>query len=389
MKKSMATLASLVIGLVLCAACLVNGQNQVKPNFSGLGLKIRANKGTQGSIRPVPASGWFVGFDRIEGAPQDEESRAEAIHFACKVDGDAVRVDIAILKTKFMTVSEPVGTFLVHLDETVTVNELTRFGVVPIDLSIVKVNPEVAADLPTVDNKIKSLEFVNVEASDPEAQSYWISFRNNSSKSLYELGIETFIKERKVTISWPRGEQYRQLAGPGEVFRIKVKGAAAGKKTDDGYAYSPITRVAVLHAIFQDDTFEGDPASSMSSIAMRNGHRDQLAVIVAILGKTLTSPAANAPNAIEALRSEVASLPVEADEAVMREFRVKFSITSKTLPASLSGSYAIAMNGTKHDFIVDLEKFKNGNGSPNFTGDFHKWLVDAKTRYQEWLDRLQ
>ncbi len=233
----------LIMFVILCfgsASGLAQSAPQ-KPVPNGLVLKIVYFKGRPTAYNPVPdinakpSGGWFALFQRIPNwqPPSADALPVRAVNIISRLEGNAVKVNVSVFTgQKFHDREEFVADYLIGENEMIEVKELSKFGVEPFELSVVRVAPTVTT-LPTVDNKTVSLAVTSIEPHYSTLPSYKIKFLNNSSKAVSAFTFETLSSDVRRLSAMPHKPEGEILIKSGETYERILPNALQLTKTPD------------------------------------------------------------------------------------------------------------------------------------------------------------
>lgn len=265
---------------------------------TGLALEIIFLKGQPPSLYPVAglqakqSGGWSARFGRVAGwTPPDGILPVRGVQVISRLEAGQVRVWVSVLSGReSIEREEPVTTYSIGEGEKVEVTELTRFGVEPIEIKVVKVRPYVTV-LPRVVNKTQSVMVTDIAAKTSTLPSYKLSLQNLSDKSVAALAVEILVGGKKEIIMMPQGVEGRPLISSGEHYELTVSGGyqirpAYGDNPPD---FSRDHDCVIGAAVFSDGSYEGDPEPASRFRASVRGRRIQIQRVVALLQKALSS----------------------------------------------------------------------------------------------------
>jgi hypothetical protein len=235
----------------------------------------------------------------------------------------------------------------------------------------------------------EALEFISVDPLERSPQSYTISLRNNSNRNLYEVEIQGYNNGVGPMTYWPRLDYDRVLAHPGEVFKIRSAYAMIGKMTESGFVMGPLSRVEIVGALFEDGIYEGTLSESVRILAARKCRKERLTEILDLIQDTIDHPIVDAAKEIEEFISFVPSRPVEPGQRLLDRLWAEFSKVPGAKRNDMVSAYMASFTTVNAFFLNDVNTFRKKKGAAVSSADFSNWLIDAKQRYQQWLNSLQ
>lgn len=382
------------LAIVFVVLCLGNiyGLAQIAEKKSvpnELALKIISFKGNPASYHPIPdeadrpEGSWTPRFQKIPNwrLPAGELP-IKTVNFVLRRQGEAVKVTVSLYRgQKFHEKEEFVAVYLIRENETVMTKELTKFGIEPFELSVVKVTPSVSV-LPTVVNETDSLE-VSVEPNYSTLPSYKIRVMNNSGKAVSAFALSVTLNGAFQLSGMPQGFQGEPLIKPGATYVDIIPNTFRPEKNSNEQisAVVPNQIIIIGTVIFADGTYEGGRQSAADFLAFTLGRKSQLKQIISLL-----QAAAENDFEFDKLNQQLSSLSIEVDETEFNEFVKQFPSITEREKSRLRDSVRIASNLIKRTVLTELKVFEaNQKPEANTTQD---WLKATRGKYQNWLARL-
>lgn len=157
---------------------------------------------------------WTPRFPRVEGFTVPEGGTPVfAVQFARVLVGRDIKVDVSVLLGSAQPPGVPVASVLISPGSAVVVDELRRFGVQPVTLSMAEVAP-MTPYLPTVVSVSAEIEVANVELLTSPYPGYRITIRNLGSKGVSNVHLQSYYGDTKALSAlkradncWPRHER--------------------------------------------------------------------------------------------------------------------------------------------------------------------------------------
>jgi len=141
---------------------------------------------------PRRASMWTPRFPLVAGYQLPEGARpVYAVLVARVLVGQDIKVEISVLLGSTEQPGVPVATVLVSPGSRVVVEQLTRFGVQPLTLSMVDVAP-MTPFVPTVISVSPDIEIADVEVRSTPYPGYRITLRNIGDKAVSNVHLESY-----------------------------------------------------------------------------------------------------------------------------------------------------------------------------------------------------
>ena len=322
-------------------------------------------------VSTKPGKGWIAQVPRIDGTlPSDARQRVFAVQFSHVLIGSQVHVEIAALYQPGRT-EVPVARFVLSPGAHVVVNELERFGIKPIMLSLTAVDA-VATYLPTVLSASREVEISNVELLSVPYPAYRVSLRNLSNKSVASFEMQSYRGENKAISSSPRGQNGRAAMTPGEsfTFTVNLAGGSSADITPLGHVSpQPLDVIEINFVRWEDGAVDGVSRfpGTAAQLPRDGGRRLQLARIIAVYKRMLSAAAPGA--------------------AVIRSTEQQIEALSDAEPDQLPEALA-SMGDMKRAALADIQRFTRDVAAANDAATVRAWMLAATHRYEDLLSRL-
>lgn len=212
------------------------------------------------------------------------------------------------------------------LDETVTISDTERFGIVPFKLRAFKAQPW-SIGPPTVTNKTAALTITSLTESRPH---YRVAVKNLSHTPISGIrwyGLENGRRGGGSGMSGPL------VIPSGGSFEIRQHfGFAEAPMMRDATNWRPPTREIVIAAIlFHDGSYEGEPDEAVEMAANKAGERFQLERAARLWRNLSVTPASEQATVAVRLKGEISALSEEAPTEVVDELITRFSVASQDM----------------------------------------------------------
>ena len=321
---------------------------------------------------PRRASKWTPRFPRVAGYQPPEGARSVyAVQIAHALVGQDIKVEISVLLGSPEPPGVPVATVLVSPGSRVVVDQLTRFGVEPLTLSMADVAP-MTPFVPTVISVSPDIEIADVGVHDAPYPGYRITLRNLGDKGVSNVHVESYYGDGKAMSTLKRTDDGRPLMQPGATYTFTMNlttGGATDVTAHGALTPRPIDVIEIDSVRWADGTHHGTPQFPQMgpSVESRAGRQLQLRRIVEALRQTLAEPGAGA-ELLPAATSRIGSLP-DAE------------------PDQLEAAKA-AMRMTRAAALADLARLAHDQAPPADAGAVVDSLKAMLARYEGWLARL-
>ncbi|MFL6210989.1 MAG: hypothetical protein ACJ74W_19225 [Pyrinomonadaceae bacterium] len=356
---------------------------------TGLAVEVVYEDGRPAYVQ-VPHWTWFGRFRRIESwQPPAGTLPVGAVRITPVVEGAAVRINVAVMfGEKFLDKEEQIASYLVRVGEQVEVKELTRYGVVPFQLKLVRVQPT-DQQMPEIVNRARALEVLSVEPKPETFPAYAIRVRNGASKSVTAMFLRSYTKVNGSPVTWmPHNQLNLPLIEPGAVYELTaVVPGSAGQTTPDSYRPEGLQRVVIVAVVFADGSYEGDAERAAYIRALWWGRKVQLTRVLALIERTLGEPELEPRAGIARFKTQVAALDEADDQGALKALRADFP----TLPVKSNNDLSVAvqfeLHQVKRDLLKAVEAFEQGQHEAG-PEDFRNWLREVQSTYERWRARL-
>jgi hypothetical protein len=386
----MRTRFACALALCLLAAGAASAQD-VSPKPPSLALVIGGAKGSQVSLTPVPPTGgatqWLTVFERLPGWKEPEGALPiMAVRFARRMDGGRANIRVTIHRgVKFYDVEEFVSEYSASAGETYLVKELERFGIKPIEFSVVK-TLEVEPGAVAARFQTRSLEAVRV-VIDQKLSVVRLVLRNLSPKDVIALKLETRRGASILGTMWPLGAEGRPIVGAGGVGEVTMGCGNLGERKGDGYAPAWPDTVVVASALFSDGSYEGELQAASHAAANYAGYRIYIERVLELVRQTLDSNDADEPGAAARFKKGVLALGRDADAYTVDEIYNAYPGLAEGERELLKGEIEVPMSWVRQDVLARVAPFEANGVSGKVT--FRSWLAAYEKTLDEWLARLR
>jgi hypothetical protein len=328
-------LVASAICILAFASCLSSAAQESANSLSNIDLAIQIKDGHQ-----FPISSSAEGY--VEIGPPDKLANWKQpsdtlpltrIRIHGFIEGDGVRVRIGgvfddsqpvdAAGPKYGEKEKIIASYLAHLGETVTVNELEQFGFQPLVIKIVLDDgtriPQTDKPLgsfPLVKSDLKSVGIVDWKPAGAQANEGRLILKNLSA-----LNIVSFkLKLTGGVTETVEGTRARPIATAGATFEDIIR--LDQERLDEHSA------IAITTVLFGDGSFEGDPDSAAQLAARLRGREIQLTRFLTLLKNAKPAADIAAGNVLQNLRSAVENLRIDVDPDDVEDLRGHFGLSS-------------------------------------------------------------
>jgi hypothetical protein len=315
---------------------------------------------------------WTPGFPRIDGYTLPEGTAPVfAVQFIRMLVGRDIKVDVSVLLGSAQQPGVPVASVVVSPGSYVVVEQLSKFGVQPVTLSMVEVAP-MTPHLPTVASVSPQIEIANVELLNSPYPGYRVTLRNLGSKGASNIHVQSYRGDDKALSALKRADDGRPMMQPGASYTFDMNltsGGVNGFTAAGTWTPRPIDLIEFDSVRWDDGTYDGNPPFPHvdAIIESDSGRRLQLRRIIEALKRTLAEPGSG-PELLASARDRIDALTdAEADQ----------------LDAA-----KVAMRSTKAVVRADISRFDRNQSTRQSTRAVIEWLTVLLRRYEAWLTRL-
>jgi len=320
---------------------------------------------------PRRATMWTPVFPRVEGYRLPEGAKpVYAVQLARVLAGRDIKVDVSVLLGSAQPPAVPVASVVISPGSHVVIEELRKFGVQPVTLSMVTVAP-MTPYLPTVVSVSPEIEIANVELLSAPYPGYRITLRNLGSKAVSNVHVQSYRGEEKALSALKRTDDGRPMMQPGATYTFDMNltsGGQNGFTTPGTWTPRAIDLIEFESVRWDDGTHTGTPPFPQVEAAIErdSGQRLQLRRIVDELRRTLAGPGTG----LELLASA----------------RTRIDALADAEPDQLDVA-KLAMRRTKAVILADIARFERDHSTRSASA-VTEWLTSLLRRYEEWLSRL-
>ncbi|MGI9166797.1 MAG: hypothetical protein ACR2G5_10510, partial [Pyrinomonadaceae bacterium] len=317
--------------LLLCFSGVAQ-QRQDTPAKQELALEVNTGVDRPWEILAFNGGGGEAyNFRRIKSW-KPSSGEVPVVNIGFKIGRDA-EIVIAHLSVRLENDKEVmVGTYRLSEDETIKTEELTKFGLEPLVLRVVKAKPRFKDQLPPimpkVENKTKAIEVVSFYQAAPPFDSFQLSLRNVSNKKI--IALDLFMPSADGNGGGGQrsqgGDKDHPVMLPGAIL-VRYIGVSRGSRmTPDGFVPDVALQQTLIirTVVFDDGTYEGlvEPAAEME--AQRRGLDIQRRRILRVLQEPKKTNDGDVLTTLNELKEQAYALGKTADASVALELIALF-----------------------------------------------------------------
>jgi hypothetical protein len=301
------------------------------------------------------------------------------VFVAARQLGTQWEVKVSIGKGEFYDAGDTmVGQFLLNLNELASVKEVSRFGLSPIQVGVLRIIRQQAGD-PGFINSTQSVSLESIEANNlPDP--YKLQLRNNSQNDLIAIQYNTFREGRFLELKWLSHGLSDPLIKAGESYTLAVSSEDKSCGDADGYHPNQSDRLDLVSAVFADGSFEGQSGLAALIKGAAFGNRLRLERVVQALRN-----AGDNPTEIESqLKYLQDSINEETEPYMIETLRTILPPLPPDATPVLEGFIRSGMHDVKVNLIRDVNRFEELKRAGNLRLT-ETWTALTKAKYERWL----
>ena len=334
-------------------AAPVFGQATAPKTDSTRGLSIQYADGRV-STGPVRRTGgmWTDTFPRVEGAETSRNGLPlTTLDVKHVIDGSTVVVTVALYYGGPGRNGVTVATVRLPSDEPVRVEDLRRYGVEPITLTLVALaaSTSYAPDVVSVSGQLTA----RAEAIGANVSAYRVSVTNRSSQPLMWLQFKAYRANRLAILGRPKGKRNLPLIQPNTEYTFDITNNTAGNEAADGSeTWQPLDRIELTAVMWQDGMLEGDATAAADQHRLDLRRAAQIESLLALLRAAPERPLTTLREAI----AQSMTLDLESRRA-------------------------------RDSILGELDRFVQAQVTST-SPEFRAWLGRTIPEYEQWLARI-
>ena len=310
-----------------------------------------------------------------------EKTEASAIELVCKLNGDAVALTATVVFGPFdIANSSPsleghatqkIGTYSLHLNESIVLQEMEQFGLQPWTIKIVNAQVPTPDSLPTV-NEVPSIQ---PEILGQDREGYRISLHNLSSLAVTAFLVETTLDHNS---AFQESNDRGVLIAPSAKHEFRLFCDTSGSEISSGISLEPPTCALVLKAaLFADGSYEGDASAAADLAARAVAAQFQKRRVRELIDNILADSSLDDTSRLASIRSELPKLFEKPDPAILQQIQLRFPGLAPTRLGSVNASIVAELAFEKKGAARSLEEFeklpKQGPSSRSLTQWWSAW----------------
>lgn len=327
----------------------------------------------------------FSNFQRVTNWRQPEGSvSVKAVKIVSLPESGAVKVKISVLAgQKPYENEQTVAEYTLRENDKATVSNLTRFGIEPFEIRVVRLT-FAPADAPRVVNKTGSLTVEKIEPVNSQTPAVKLVLANNSDKTVNALTYKVSVGTSLRSTGRPENSDGKLSIKPGEKFQAIIPNVGFGVKNSAGQTVSlePDKTITISAVVFEDDSFEGDAAEAARFLVVKFGKKTQLKKILALLEQNTETDFS-----LDEINRKAENLSVEIDETDFEKFLSQFGNLPDNEKFYLRSAAGAVMKNVKGEFVGDLESLDE-DGKKVESAKAQSRLISIREKYRNLLSKL-
>lgn len=383
---------TLIFIILLSASVFCPAQSARKVSEpTGLTLEVTFFKGKAPAHLEIyeniaqPTGAFSALFRRIPNwQPSAGSLPVRAVSVVSRLENSVVKVKISVFTgQRFYDKEEFVANYEMKENDKITVENLTKFGVEPIEISVVKVTPTVSI-LPVALNKTASLQITSIEPNYSTLPSFKVNLLNASIKPVLAFTFEMRINGQKGLSGIRHCKYEKTLIDAGNSYKFFVSNDFRDVKLSDGEIPQVKNNqtIVISSVVFEDGTFEGDQLDAARYLALLFGRQLQMQRMMPLVQQT-----ADNKSDLTLFGKQISNLSVSIDENAFGEFLKNFADLSESEKSRLRTAAEVASQVEKKRLLDNLEIVIKSQKGKN-TVAARDWLIEVVELYQNRLEKL-
>ena len=329
------------------------------------------------------------GFSRIKSwKPSSGELAVESLVFKIGREADIV---ITHLSVKLANEKEVlVSTYRLREAQTVSTVELSKFGLEPLRLTVVKPKPSFKVTSPPIqpllENKTKVIEVVDFYQESPPSEKFRLTLRNVSTKNI--VAIDLFMPSADGNGGEGQrvqGDKENPVMLPGSTSDHFIHVSCGGRMTPDGYVPNPeVQRTFIIRtAVFEDGTFDGlvEPAAEIE--AYRRGLNMQRTRILRLFQEATQGEGGNVLTSLDDLKERAYALDNHVNASVALELQSLFPSLHDKAQDWFVQNVETGLRRGKHELLGQINNFEQMQKQAGMPMSFSEWIEQTKADYEK------
>ncbi|HYW73064.1 MAG TPA: hypothetical protein VE961_18705 [Pyrinomonadaceae bacterium] len=266
---------------------------------------------------------------------------------------------------------------LLHVDETVTVDETRQVGIEPFQVKVARAEPW-SVGPPEIINQTQAL---NVEGTTEERPFYIVTVRNVSPKNIIAIEWRGTENDRMFGGGAQRGER---LIPAGKLYQIHEHFATVEEKRNGETTPELASRrqIVITAILFEDGSFEGNADAAAGMAAQSLGESMEFARRIPLLEATAAEPDQTA--ALAKLKAVIEASGEPPDPALISNLLTRFpGVSDETRLRKLLVALNAGMKFAQVNLRTDIQRFEYQQTHSAAPRDLKTWLTEMIARYKK------
>lgn len=374
---------ALFVILVSLVAPLLGQSPQPKPKFA---LEVVAGEGSKPTYAlvsrgPYDQPGTTTFFSHVllplsaenTGAPGKEKPCAVGMEI--KDGGEVVSV-IASLYFGALTAQmedlskhphQPIGTYLLRLDESVVLEEMKPFGVQPYTIKLVT-----AAAPRSNTQTLSKVPSLQIAITGEDRTFYSVAVHNLSQQAVIGLVIERSSQSGRDTFA--SYDDRKPLIPPGGFHRLPINSNALGCTSPDNPATSIPCPIVLEGALFADGTHAGDPVVVADLEASRITTAEPRLQLRSLMKSIVDDSSLQDAEKLVRLREEIPKLKEESDSSAVDQLRQRYPELTDEDWTRIGNSLNGRVQAERQRTLDSLAKYEESVHDGAITESLAQWM---------------
>ena len=329
------------------------------------------NGGGGGSSNPKKLESWI---------PPPGEPTVSELNFKINCEGDVVVTTVLVKLTNEKELV--VSTYRLREGESVITKELSKVGIEPVVLRIVRnagveIQPPPPIQ-PLIENKTKSVEVANFYR-EPQLDSFRLTLQNISSKAI--IAVDLYMPEKNGgSGQQAEGDRTHPVMTPAGTSDYFISVSQGRRTTANGFVPdAPIQKTLIIRAVlFEDGSYDGLASVAAQIMARRTGVNMQRKRVLALLEQITKEDAVT----LDGLKERAYSLNDDHDGSVIPGLITSFPSLPDKEKLFLTEYVKQGLLEGKRELLHDINNFEQNRSSrPTLT--LTQWLAEMRANYQK------
>lgn len=347
-------------------------------------------------VRQTAAQQGELSFVLSKPPPASPRGEAQptvwTVRVSARPEGELWRVNVSVGMGEFYDNGvQPVGSYALSTNERASVGEITRYGVPPLSVAVVKVLGG-AARKPRVFNRTQSISVEKIETR-ALPEPYRVSLKNISSKDVVAVQINSHKYNNFSALRWQGGGRLSALIKAGESYRMEMISEDRACADADGYRPKQTDIIEISSVVFADGSYEGTSGLAALIRAKSLGHIQPLSRVVELFNSWQDRDNLSAAEITYYFRSVASGIEEVAEPHLLNDLLSNLPDTEPDKVLALGSFLRHGQHEIKTNLLADareLESLVSKEAETQFeTKIVAEWRVRTRAKYADWLAAAQ